>query len=69
MGNKAMKSVWDYPRPPRVEAYSGLIEGTLQGKARDLGLVGPGDDTSLMQMFWLKWLGIESFGPGLVGGD
>ena len=26
MVEKPLESVWDYPRPPRVEAYSGLIE-------------------------------------------
>lgn len=26
MGKKQAESVWDYPRPPRVEAFTGLIE-------------------------------------------
>ena len=26
MIRKSKESVWDYPRPPRVEAYNGLIE-------------------------------------------
>ncbi len=26
MAKKPVESVWDYPRPPRVEAYPGLIE-------------------------------------------
>lgn len=26
MVEKPLETVWDYPRPPRVEAYSGLIE-------------------------------------------
>ena len=26
MAKKQVESVWDYPRPPRVEAYPGLIE-------------------------------------------
>jgi uncharacterized protein (DUF427 family) len=26
MKKKPVESVWDYPRPPRVEVYSGLIE-------------------------------------------
>jgi uncharacterized protein (DUF427 family) len=26
MAKKPLESVWDYPRPPRVEAFSGLIE-------------------------------------------
>ena len=26
MAKKPVESVWDYPRPPRVETFSGLIE-------------------------------------------
>ncbi len=26
VGNKQTESVWDYPRPPRVEPFAGLIE-------------------------------------------
>lgn len=26
MNKKGKESVWDYPRPPRVESYPGLVE-------------------------------------------
>ena len=31
MAKRSVESVWDYPRPPKVEAYSGLIEVRHKG--------------------------------------
>ena len=31
MKEKAVESVWDYPRPPKVEAYKGLVEIVHEG--------------------------------------